>query len=581
MTAILAMVFTCLLLLLFPPQLWAADDKVLDVSAESNQAALPLTEYFTVLEDPGQALSLADVRKPEAAGRFQPVPPNRQADLAFGFTRSAWWLRLHLRNGSSQAVERMLQIDHARITSVQFHEPLEAGGYRSVVTGTAEPFATRAYANRGFVFPIAVPAQGDKVVFLRLQSVSTLVVPARLWAPQSFYAHERADYSAQAWYFGMASAMILFNLLLFVALRDVIYLLYVGLVTSMALTLGTQNGLTKEFLWPGALGWSDISFIVFSMLAFVSVLLFMRLMLNTRQLIPRLEPVLKVLVVVFLLIPVGMAVAFQALVRWSTLLQFATLVLILGVGVYCAFVKRQRSAYFFLAAFAAPLVGAFLMVLRNLGALPTNALTVNALQIGSAAEMLLLALALADRFERTLQLQALNDKLEALSITDALTGIANRRRFNDVLAAEWSRAARLGQPLAVALIDVDWFKPYNDHYGHQRGDECLHAVAQCIAATVCRTGDLVARYGGEEFVFIAPNTDNAAALSMATKVCEAIQALALPNERSDFGLVTVSIGVAAVVPGEGGSAQLLKRADDALYRAKQQGRNRVVLGVSG
>ncbi|MDA3878092.1 MAG: cache domain-containing protein [Halothiobacillus sp.] len=180
--------------------------------------------------------------------------------------------------------------------------------------------------------------------------------------------------------------------------------------------------------------------------------------------------------------------------------------------------------------------------------------------------------------ERTNELQILNRKLEALSTTDGLTGIANRRCFDEVLATEWSRAVRMGQPLALAMLDVDWFKQYNDHYGHQAGDECLRKVASVFAANVCRTGDLVARYGGEEFVFIAPATDGDKALYMAQKVGEALQKLALVHEMSAFGCVTISIGVAAMVPGEADAPDILvQAADAALYRAKKQGRNRVVL----
>lgn len=185
-----------------------------------------------------------------------------------------------------------------------------------------------------------------------------------------------------------------------------------------------------------------------------------------------------------------------------------------------------------------------------------------------------------ERAEQTnLELQALNRKLAALSCTDDLTGIANRRRFDEVLASEWSRAVRTGQPLALAMLDVDWFKKYNDCYGHQAGDECLLTVSRIFAATICRTGDLVARYGGEEFVFIAPATDGDSALAMARNVCEAIQALALPHENSRFGHVTASIGVAAMIPHETDTPEvLLKAADQALYRAKELGRNLAVLG---
>jgi diguanylate cyclase (GGDEF)-like protein len=178
--------------------------------------------------------------------------------------------------------------------------------------------------------------------------------------------------------------------------------------------------------------------------------------------------------------------------------------------------------------------------------------------------------------QRTDELQIMNHKLEALSARDGLTGIANRRRFDEALAHEWARAARQGQSLALAMFDVDWFKSYNDHYGHQAGDECLRAVAHALDATVCRSGDLVARYGGEEFAFIAPATEGGDASSMARNVCKAIEALALPHETSTFGHVTISAGVAALMPAKGDTADVLvRRADEALYAAKQQGRNRV------
>ncbi|MRV72331.1 diguanylate cyclase [Duganella sp. FT92W] len=177
----------------------------------------------------------------------------------------------------------------------------------------------------------------------------------------------------------------------------------------------------------------------------------------------------------------------------------------------------------------------------------------------------------------TCELEVLNRKLAELSATDGLTGIANRRRFDEALASEWSRAARLRTPLALAMLDVDWFKKFNDHYGHQAGDECLRRVALVLAGCMRRAGDLVARYGGEEFVFIAPNCDEHHARSLAAKVSNALQSLAMPHQLSQFGYVTVSIGVAIIVPDTGDTPDcLIRAADAALYQAKEQGRNRAV-----
>jgi diguanylate cyclase (GGDEF)-like protein len=179
---------------------------------------------------------------------------------------------------------------------------------------------------------------------------------------------------------------------------------------------------------------------------------------------------------------------------------------------------------------------------------------------------------------KTLELQESNQKLQKLSSTDGLTELANRRCFDESLEREWSHACRAGAPLTLGILDVDNFKLYNDHYGHQAGDACLREVALVLKTGLKRSTDLAARYGGEEFVFIAPLTPVEQAMEIAEKIRAELQALALPHELSAFGCVTVSIGVAVMLPTvEYSSEILLQRADKALYRAKTTGRNCVVL----
>ena len=180
--------------------------------------------------------------------------------------------------------------------------------------------------------------------------------------------------------------------------------------------------------------------------------------------------------------------------------------------------------------------------------------------------------------ERTRELERSNHRLTAMNATDGLTGIANRRHFDEMLAAEWSRARRTGQPLALAMLDVDHFKQYNDYYGHQAGDNVLRQVAAELTRRVRRTGDLVARYGGEEFAIIAQAGNEEHALAMGGLICEAIAGLKLTHPHSPFGVLTVSLGVAIIVPHDRHCiADFLRAADTALYRAKQLGRNRVEL----
>jgi diguanylate cyclase (GGDEF)-like protein/PAS domain S-box-containing protein len=177
-----------------------------------------------------------------------------------------------------------------------------------------------------------------------------------------------------------------------------------------------------------------------------------------------------------------------------------------------------------------------------------------------------------------LALQKANEELQRLAALDDLTEIANRRRFDDRLNQEWRRARRDGKPLALVICDIDFFKNYNDTYGHVRGDDTLHAVAQTINATLKRPMDLVARYGGEEFAAILPNTDINGAMRVAREFKDAVDAQKIEHKASAVSdHITLSFGVAAVVPSSDRNPKtLVEAADKALYKAKSAGRNTIV-----
>lgn len=174
-----------------------------------------------------------------------------------------------------------------------------------------------------------------------------------------------------------------------------------------------------------------------------------------------------------------------------------------------------------------------------------------------------------------------NQKLEAYAQMDGLLRIANRSYFDVRLKDEWRRAVRAQYPIGLLMIDVDFFKSYNDCYGHQAGDACLQAVAKAAGKKIVRSVDLLARYGGEEFVVILPNTSLAGAQQFAQGICAAVSALAIAHRGSSVAdHVTVSIGVTSLRPERQSSAdQTVAAADQALYAAKQQGRNRVCVAV--
>ncbi len=169
-----------------------------------------------------------------------------------------------------------------------------------------------------------------------------------------------------------------------------------------------------------------------------------------------------------------------------------------------------------------------------------------------------------------------DERIRELATHDPLTGLANRRLLDETLLDEWARASRSGLPLALVMVDVDWFKKFNDLYGHQAGDRCLAAVAGILLSTARRAGDLAARYGGEEFLLVLPNTSALAAETLARQICRLVEALNIAHVQSSAHRLTVSAGVAAL-EGRGYKDvdDLLGAVDTALYRAKEGGRNQV------
>lgn len=174
------------------------------------------------------------------------------------------------------------------------------------------------------------------------------------------------------------------------------------------------------------------------------------------------------------------------------------------------------------------------------------------------------------------QLESANQILLRISALDGLTGIPNRRRFDEFLEQEWRRGLRTAGPLSLIMIDIDHFKSYNDTHGHQAGDHCLKRVAGALSRGIKRPSDLVARYGGEEFAVVLPGTSLEGAERLAEALRAEVESMDLSREVPGSGRVTISAGVATTLPSrESGSALLVKAADEALYRAKRGGRNRV------
>ena len=265
------------------------------------------------------------------------------------------------------------------------------------------------------------------------------------------------------------------------------------------------------------------------------------------------------------------------------LLAFAAPLALLATGLVCRN-AGYRPARYYLIALSLLLVGLTVeTVAPYLASGTPPEWTAYGTYAGSLAMVVLFSLGLADRYNEHIRarerVEAENRALQVYSYRDGLTGLWNRRAFDERLADEWRRAAREQSSLSLVFLDVDFFKKYNDVYGHPAGDACLRQVATAIDEAVRRPGDLVARYGGEEFVILLTSADVDGAGTVAESVRSAVRAREIPHTDSSVARhVTMSVGIATCVPQANAEpASLVAHADKALYAAKRAGRDRVVL----
>ena len=384
---------------------------------DAQQTAVPLSGYITFIEDPQKELTIGDMQRPAVAAKFK-ILSNPSSAINFGFTRSAYWLRFTISNASDSALERMVEIAYARLSRIDFFASNAAGSYDAILTGMARPFSTRPYPNRFFVFPLPLPAHSEKTIYIRIESLNSLQVPIQLWNTDAFHGSQLSDYIQQSWYYGMACVMILFHLLLYFTLRDFKSIIYILLLSFTALSLASINGLSQEFIWTDSPVFNEFSSSIFSIYAVASLVLFTRQMLFTSKSIPRIDWVLKVLACIFIILPLGLPFFYQQFIVISVLAMLSALLLVFYTGIYLA-LKRQRSAYFFVTSFAVLLFGSTLTALQIIGIIPNNAFTINAMQWGSALEMLLLSFALADRFNE-MRREKEQARLHALDVQQKL-----------------------------------------------------------------------------------------------------------------------------------------------------------------
>ncbi len=593
------------------------------------EGRVALGAHVDVLEDPSRKLRLEDVLKPEFAGRF--VPSVSEA-LNFGYTHSAWWLRFSLPGGAPAGDELLLEIAFPSIDRVEFFlpepQPGDAPRYWMRVAGDEFRWDAREVKHRNHVYRFSVPPQpGPHTYYMKFESLSVLTVPLVLWRPGPFADRDRDVQLVLGLFYGLVVALALYNLMLFVAVRDGTYLIYVGYAAAFGMFLFGYDGFAYQYLWPESPWWANHASATALCTTLALGAQFARSFLDVRRIAPRADKVILAVIGVAGVLAAGSAIgwpfSYGTVLRTVSVLAAGMAALSVYVAVR-ALLDGYRPARFFLLAWAALLVFILIGVLRNFALVPTNVVTLYGLHFGFALDVLLLSFALGDRINllrreratahaetveaqlllleatrenekelatriavRTAELNKANERLRGeakerellmdqlqkqeqhlrfMAQHDALTGLPNRTSMQQRLALAMELAKRNRKKVAVMMVDLDDFKHINDTRGHPAGDQALVQLAARLRTSV-RGSDTVARYGGDEFVILAGELDRGEDAGMvAEKVADMISVpLSIEGGVEN---VSCSIGI-SVFPDDGESGEeLIALADKAMYASK-------------
>lgn len=594
-----------LLCALFAPTVLARQDSMVLSPGLSETSLGPHTRYR---HDSTGSDTPEDAFRRAASGQFAPLPGGKSN---FGFERGAYWFHIRLLNQNPEEPRWMLVQRYALSDRLDVYTRYPDGRISHQASGDYLPFSSRSIPYRHPNFRLELPEGQPVDLLVRVASQSSMQVPLDLYTPAAFTSLSRDNQFVMGVYYGILLALFVYNLVLWLSLRDASYAWYLMHITAFGLVLFTLNGFAFEYLWPNWMWMANVAVPLTICLALIAMQQFTRIFLELPRRFPLGNKGSLVLIAVFSALGIAsLLLPYRVVTPWAT---SAVILSVLWVAISSIVVLRTGygPARLFLLAWSLFLAGTAAIAALAFGLVPKNMVTEYGVQIGSALEMLLLSIALSYRYaslrneneriaaeanmqlerkvaQRTqevrsamMQLEDAHRRLRDSSRRDGLTGLYNRTHFHETFERLLEEGRNDRRPVSLLMIDLDHFKSINDKYGHLVGDDCLRWTAQRIGQSLRpHEASLLARFGGEEFVVVLPDHD----LRAAVNVAEALRRKLVeePCVSGAYKLrVSASIGVHTIDAGKDvDSDTALSVADQALYSAKANGRDCVRTSIT-
>ncbi len=536
---------------------------------------------------------------------------SNQTELNFGFIKKPLWIRFRLKNYSTESVDKNIVLPHVSVDIIDLYLIRKNKPTELIKAGFKRSFGERNIRTKDVIVPILFSANETLDVYIKIRSNGPLSAPIEIWEPKQFYQHQQNTLLISGIILGAMLIMFLYNIFVFVELKEKSYLYLSLYIVSLIMVDISISSFGLQYVWVNNLWFEEKSFTFSLGLLVLFASLFVQSVIDVNK---YLNQALKLCVGLgVVMVVLSLMVPFAASIR-------ASVPITVVVGLVAAWVvvdvllHGTKVVKYLVIGWGAFLIGFLLLFLTALNIIASSFILAHSIQIGALFEVLFLSLALIEKInqanrqrddalkslleiqkqttnqletrvkDRTSEIENMMKKLEKankqlkqISFIDGLTELNNRAYFDGTFEAQWKNSQRSKSPIALLFLDIDHFKRLNDIYGHLVGDECLKLIATTIRQQVVRETDMVARYGGEEFIVLLPHTTVEDAEKVAEKIRRAVARIK-PDFAEEAVSMTISIGVAGVIPESGkNSHELIRLADLALYKAKKEGRNQVIV----
>ncbi|MDP3301712.1 MAG: diguanylate cyclase [Sulfuricurvum sp.] len=516
-------------------------------------------------EDTSGEMSLAQIKN-LSLNEFTPLNKNVATHL---FTTSAFWYRFEVRNNKSTPLSRLIIFGIPWLDSIKI-AVIDHNGKESIYEG-GDTFAYEKRAlNHTFPNFSHEFAPGYSTVYIQIKTRDPFIVPISITDQLTFLEEAATESNQTGFIYGIIVGMLFYNLFIFLSIRVRFYAFYVLYLSAFLITNASYRCFTFEWLFydnPTVQNWAESTTIfLFNIIG----LFFTQSFLNLKKHFPILHRMTNSIILIFIgmmIVTPIMGYHYHVMVAVALTVVFSLYAF--SIAFYSLF-KGYRYALFFLLGTSAGLIGSSITALTVMALIPYSDIGFKAVDYGMAIDAILLSLALGERV-RMLQDEKLTAQLEAK--TDELTGLFNRRAYDEITLNEVHRCQRYGGELSLIMLDIDYFKNINDTFGHAAGDQVLLGIVG-VLKSMLREYDYAFRIGGEEFMVVLPETGGNHAAHLAERLRIAIENMSVLYFNHTIS-TTVSLGITEYRIDEMDIKEAQKRVDEALYAAKEAGRNQI------